>query len=181
MLFNTDLMIFIPYVPRADAAARGYHQWLRDVDAPFFNSVPGILHYSNWEVKNPPAGHYTHCSFMYLDPALGEGVWTNPDVVAFAAGWTEKWGIDPGADDMAVNYHSYQLRLKSGQAAFDPSAVRIAASASSVPRFGGAIWEVTASVVGASPTPFHDFAFGATAGTAQSDDILDCTLIDYPT
>jgi len=180
MIFKTDLMIFIPYVPRADAAARGYHQWLRDVDAPFFNSVPGIFHYSNWEVNNPPAGHFTHCSFMYLDPALADGVWSNPDVVAFAAGWTQAWGIDPAADDMAVNYHSYQLRLRSGHAGFDPSCARIAARPVAEPRFGGAIWEVGASVVGVSPTPFYEFAFGPTDQARQDADSLDCTLIDHP-
>lgn len=37
MLFSTGLMIFIPYVLRADAAQHGCYQWLRDVNAPLFD------------------------------------------------------------------------------------------------------------------------------------------------
>ena len=180
MLFNTDQMVFLPYVPRADSDARGYDDWLRAVDAPFFNSVPGILHYSNWKVTNPPAGHFTHFDFMYLDPVLADSVWTNQDVIAFAAEWTEKWGIDPKAADLSVNYNSYKLRLRSGQGAFDPSAVRIAGSTSDAGRFGGAVWEVEAPMVGTSATPFYEFAFGAAAGSTGPADSLTGTLIAAP-
>jgi hypothetical protein len=180
MIQNTDLMVFLPYTPRPDSASRGYEAWLVETDNPFFNSVPGILHYSNWRVTNPPAGHFTHFDFMYLDPATADSVWTNPDVIAFASGWTEQWGIDPKAADLSVNYNSYKLRLRSGQGAFDPSAVRIAGNASANPRFGGAVWEVEAPMVGTSPTQFYEFAFGSAAGTTGPADSRTGTLIAAP-
>jgi hypothetical protein len=117
---------------------------------------------------------------MYLDPATADSVWTNPDVIAFASGWTEQWGIDPKGPDLSVNYNSYKLRLKSGQGVFDPSAVRIAGSASANPRFGGAVWEVEAPMVGTSPTPFYEFAFGSAAGTTGPADSLTGALIAAP-
>jgi len=177
MKFSTDLMVFLPYTPRADSAARGYHKWLRDIDNPFFNSVPGILHYSNWEVTSPPTGHFTHFDFMYLDPARADSVWTNPDVIAFAGAWTDQWGIDPASADLSVNYNSYKLRLKTGKGAFDPRKVRIAGSHTAAPRFGGAIWQVEAPMVGTSPTPFYEFAFADIKGPADS---LTGTLVAAP-
>lgn len=180
MKFATDLMVFLPYTPRSDSDARGYDQWLRDVDNPFFNAVPGILHYSNWRVNAPTPGQMSHFDFMYLDPALADSVWANPDVIAFAGLWTEQWGSDPKAADLSVNYNSYKLRLKSGQGAFDPSGVRIAGSSSPVSRFGGAVWEVETPMVGTSATPFYEFAFGPSAGAIGPEDSLAGTLVAAP-
>ncbi|WP_439533356.1 hypothetical protein [Polymorphobacter sp.] len=180
MIFDTDLMLFLPYTPRADSDARGYEAWLREVDAPFFNSVPGIIHYSNWKCSEPTAGQFTHFDFLYLDPAMADQVWSNPEVIAFAAGWTEKWGIDPKAEDLAINYNSYRLRLCSGQATFDPTAVRIAGSQTKTPRFGGAVWAVEASVVGTSPLPCYEFAFGSAAHSEGPADSRLGTLIAAP-
>jgi hypothetical protein len=180
MILNTDLMVFLPYTPRADSAARGYEQWLVDIDNPFFNAVPGILHYSNWRVTNPAPGGFTHFDFMYLDPALADSVWANPEVIAFAAGWTEQWGIDPTGPDLSVNYNAYRLKLVAGQGAFDPSAVRVAGNQIGAARFGGAVWAVEASMVGSSPTPFHEFAFGAAAGSTGPADSLTGTLVAAP-
>jgi hypothetical protein len=181
MQLATDIMVFLPYTPRADSDARGYDQWLREVDAPFFNSVPGILHYSNWKVTNPAPGAFTHFDFMYLDPALADAVWTNQAVIEFAGGWTEKWGIDPQAADLSVNYNSYRLKRLSGQSLFEPGAVRIAEAVSATPRFGGAVWEVEQPMVGTSPTPFYEFAFGAAAAAASGPaDSMTGTIIAAP-
>ncbi len=40
----SSLMLQIAYTPREDSNDRRYEDWLREVDAPFFNSVEGILH-----------------------------------------------------------------------------------------------------------------------------------------
>jgi hypothetical protein len=178
MQFATDLMVFLPYTPRADSASRGYEQWLVDIDNPFFNRVPGILHYSNWRVTNSAPGHFTHFDFMYLDPALADSVWTNPEVIAFAGSWTDQWGIDPQSADLSVNYNSYRLRLRSGQSMFDPSAVRITGSTSDAARFGGAVWAVEAPMVGTSPAPFYEFAFGASG--SEPVDSQSGTLVAAP-
>jgi len=175
-------MVFLPYTPRADSDARGYDQWLREVDAPFFNSVPGILHYSNWKVSSPAPGAFTHFDFMYLDSALADGVWTNQFVIEFASGWTETWGIDPKAEDLSVNYNSYRLKRLSGLSLFSPDGVRIAGAAAASPRFGGAVWEVEHPMVGSSPTPFYELAFGAGVAAAAGGpaDSLTGTIIAAP-
>jgi hypothetical protein len=104
----SKLMCVLQYTPRADAASRGYDDWLRSVDNPFFNSVPGIALYENWKVHTPLLGtpDYTYFDLMYIDTAIGiEGVWSNPKVAAFAADWTRQWGkvADPNVDQ-SVNY-----------------------------------------------------------------------------
>ena len=182
MQLATDIMVFLPYTPRADSDARGYDQWLREVDAPFFNSVPGILHYSNWKVSSPAPGAFTHFDFMYLDSALADGVWTNQFVIEFASGWTETWGIDPKAEDLSVNYNSYRLKRLSGLSLFSPDGVRIAGAAAASPRFGGAVWEVEHPMVGSSPTPFYELAFGAGVAAAAGGpaDSLTGTIIAAP-
>lgn len=186
----SDIMVFLPYTPRADAEARGYDEWLRRVDNPFFNSIPGIAHYSNWKVTGgapdsnwkvtggAPAG-FTHFDFMYLDPALADQVWTNETLLDFAAGWTEQWGREPQATDLSVNYHSYRLAKVSGPSLFDPRGVRLASSAAAVPTIGGAVWKVSEAMVGTSPLPFHEFAFGPIAAEGALGGIAG-TLIAAP-
>lgn len=104
----SQIMCVLQYTPRADSADRGYEQWLRDVDNPFFNGVPGIVRYENWKVHAPLLGtpDYAYFDLMYLDgQAAIERVWSNPTVVEFAAEWTRKWGRVPDpAVDQAVNY-----------------------------------------------------------------------------
>jgi hypothetical protein len=102
-------LVVLQYTPRADAASRGYEDWLRKVDNPFFNRVPGIVRYENWKVHtalvNTP--DYAYFDLMYVEsPAAVDRVWADPAVVAFAADWTRQWGKVPDpAVDQAVNYH----------------------------------------------------------------------------
>ena len=44
-------VIFIAYCLPGDAEGRGYADWLRRVDMPFFNAIPGVHHYANWRVS----------------------------------------------------------------------------------------------------------------------------------
>lgn len=176
MTISSPIMVLLPYTPRPDADARGYDDWLREVDNPFFNAVPGIVHYSNWKVSGPVAG-FSHFDFMFLDPSLADGVWSNPAVVDFAAGWTRQWGTAPDAADLSVNYHSYLMRHVTGRGDFDRRGVRLGGSASPVTRFGGSVWEVTEAMVGSSPHAFYEVAFGpATVG----GDAVAGTLIAAP-
>ena len=175
----SDIMVFLPYTPRADAEAQGYDEWLRRVDNPFFNSIPGIAHYSNWKVTGGAPAGFTHFDFMYLDPALAGQVWTNETLLDFAAGWTEQWGREPQAADLSVNYHSYRLAKVSGPSLFDPRGVRLTSSAAAAPTIGGAVWKVTEAMVGTSPLPFHEFAFGPVAAEGAKGGIAG-TLIAAP-
>ena len=68
-------MILITYNVREGAEADGYEQWLRDIDNPFFNSVPGIRHYTNWKVvegfPDPPLSVCRLSGCRRRDPAGG--------------------------------------------------------------------------------------------------------------
>lgn len=114
----SELMFMLLYTPRADSEAQGYDDWLRAVDNPFFNSVPGVVRYENWKVhanKNGVAS-FTYFDLMYVDGEAGAAkVWGNADVVEFAAAWSERWGRDPRADDQQINYHIVQCKELAGQ------------------------------------------------------------------
>lgn len=45
-------LILLMYTPREDRAARAYETWLRGVDDPFFNDVPGIANDTNWKITS---------------------------------------------------------------------------------------------------------------------------------
>lgn len=107
-------MLFLTYTPRSDSEERGYGPWLRKVDNPFFNSVPGIAHYTNWKVIKGGEGviPWTYFDFLRLENGVTlETVWGNKDLTKFATGWTKLWGREPDAADMAVNYQVHMTNL----------------------------------------------------------------------
>ena len=94
----SPLMLQIAYTPREDSDERGYVDWLREVDMPFFNSVEGVLHYSNWKITDSPVGTcpFTHFDLLFVDSDVGvERVLGNPDLQEFASGWNDLWGTHP--------------------------------------------------------------------------------------
>ena len=114
----SDTMFFLTYTPRADAAARGYEDWLRAVDNPFFNAVPGVVRYENWKIHENKSGvqSFTYFDLMYIDGEdAAEKIWGNLDVAAFVRGWSEQWGRDPRAVDQQVNYHIVLCKELAGQ------------------------------------------------------------------
>lgn len=40
---DSDHMVVVPHTPREDAIRRDYETWLRDVDNPMFNRMPGVV------------------------------------------------------------------------------------------------------------------------------------------
>jgi hypothetical protein len=113
-----DLLLLV-YTPREDSNRRGYEDWLRTVDNPFFNGVRGIRHYTNWKIVSAAdcAVPYTHFDLMFLDNAAAkDAVWANPKVMAFAQGWTEAWGRYPNAtpETMHMNYAVFLCSNLSG-------------------------------------------------------------------
>jgi hypothetical protein len=110
-------MYFLTYTPRADSAARGYDEWLREVDNPFFNSVPEIVRYENWKVAERLVGSipWDYFDLMYVEsPESAQRIWTNPDVQRFADGWFELWGVDPKSEDWSVNVHIFLCEEVAG-------------------------------------------------------------------
>jgi hypothetical protein len=163
-------MLFLPYTPRDDADARGYDDWLRSVDAPFFNSVPGIAHYSNWKVAEVLTGTvpFTHFDFLLLEGPSAQ-VWANTRLQDFAAGWLAKWGRDPSNADLSVNYHTYMADRWLGQApsragtlllGLDPDVQAVPANAE--------VWRIREAVVGTPVCASFGFRY-VTAGGARAE------------
>lgn len=112
-LEDCPLVVFIAYTIGPDAEARGYADWLRRVDMPFFNAIPGTRHYANWrltEVLSGDAPTWTWFDFQGLDSAEDlERVWFHPDLDAFRKAWIAKWGYG-SASPAPVLRHAYVLR-----------------------------------------------------------------------
>ena len=111
-LEECPLVIFIAYTVVPDAEGRGYSEWLRAVDMPFFNAVPGTRHYANWrltriEAGTPPVWDYFDFQGLETEDDL-DRVWFNPDLDAFRSEWLRLWGY--GRDAPPVLRHSYLLR-----------------------------------------------------------------------
>ena len=98
-------MILLTYTPGVDVERLGYDDWLRKTDNPFFNTIPGIAHYSNWKVV---AGReyvpFSHFDLLGVDgPEAVEQVWFNAELDRFREGWVAKWGYGGSAPPAASN------------------------------------------------------------------------------
>lgn len=156
---DPDYMLLLPYTPREDSDARGYDDWLREVDNPFFNQVPGVVHYTNWRIRNvSPAVPYTHFDFLRIEtPESAEQIWGDADLSEFAANWTKTWGRYPDASeaDMHLNYHVYLCRRLSGHrpatclVSYQPCAGEPTGTSDSVE-----IWKIIEPVIGDARFPY---------------------------
>lgn len=108
----TQTMLLLTYTPRADSESRGYEDWLREVDNPFFSSQPAVRGYTNWRVVEASVGtvEYTDFDIVYVDGRDGfEQVFLEqPEARKFAEEWVQKWGRDPASRDLAagVNFRA---------------------------------------------------------------------------
>ncbi|QTH20166.1 hypothetical protein HRJ34_17615 [Rhizorhabdus wittichii] len=168
---STVQMCFLPYTPRADSDARGYEEWLRSTDNPFFNSRPGIGHYSNWKVASGDPG-FTHFDILLIAPGFGpDDIWADEPLAAFAADWVRLWGVEP-AGDPALNYHCHIAERSGGDAGDFASQIVIDPSSSI-----GESWTFTGSVVGTQPWPGFSCRFG---DEATGDGLIRGELIAAP-
>lgn len=112
-LEDCPLVIFIAYTVPADAEARGYSQWLRDVDMPFFNAIPGTGHYANWRVGDVLKGQprpWDYFDFQGLNSEADlDRVWFDPGLDDFRKNWLKLWGYGAG-EAPPVLRHSYLMR-----------------------------------------------------------------------
>ncbi len=115
----TDLAIFLTYTLPADAVARGYEPWLRDVDNPFFNAIPGVGRYENWRIARQQTRSlgYTHFDLMFVasEDEL-KRAWFDARLDAFRTGWIAKWGYGAAAP-APVNTFAYLMRRIGAAAA----------------------------------------------------------------
>lgn len=168
----SPIMAVLPYTPRDDSASRGYDQWLRDVDTPFFNSIPGVVHYSNWKLRDTIKGpvDFTYISYLFLDPEKHAEVWANPELIEFAADWTRLWGRDPDNADLSVNYHCYLMRCEETLRPFDGTGMTLAIEPATGIVIGGNRWQIIEAMVGINPVSGYEIAFGTPpAGLPDAD------------
>ena len=158
----TDHMLFLTYTPRDDSERRGYEPWLRSTDTPFFNSVPGIAHYSNWKLvpgKNGLSVDWGYFDFLHIaNGKTIDDIWGNERLGAFATDWNVMWGKEPDNEDLSVNYQIHEAkRIQAMDAArTDFLALILSPDRSKLP--GGAeIWSVTKPILGQSVE--GEFAF----------------------
>lgn len=115
-LANCDVAIFIAYTLPPDAEARGYDDWLRRVDNPFFNSIPGVHQYTNWKITSLDRGTvngWTHFDFLGLISRDDmDRVWFSPQLTEFRANWVKEWG-PPVGNASEVFSHTYLLEAGS--------------------------------------------------------------------
>jgi hypothetical protein len=117
MPLSFELAVFLTYTLPADALARGYETWLRDVDNPFFNTIPGVGRYENWRIarEQTPSLGYTHFDLMFVasEDAL-QRAWFDARLDAFRTGWIAEWGYGAAAP---VNTFAYLMRGTGAPAA----------------------------------------------------------------
>lgn len=115
-------MILLSYTLRPGVDTAEYDDWLREVDNPFFNGVPGIARYTNWKITAAATPvPFTHFDFMGVDSVdAAADVWQRQDVKDFTAEWRRLWGMGPGATDLSVNAHVYLFK-NAAQAGMSPS------------------------------------------------------------
>ena len=138
-LEGCPLVVFIAYTIGPAAEANGYADWLRRVDMPFFNAIPGTRHYANWRLTGILSGQapaWDWFDFQGLtDEEDLERVWFNPDLDEFRANWIRLWGYGSDAPPPVLR-HSYVMRpVGQGRPA------------------GGAVTATLSGGVGAPPAP----------------------------
>lgn len=145
-LESCPLVIFIAYTVPDDAEDRGYSRWLRDVDMPFFNAIPGTGHYANWRITQrlkgaPTAWDYFDFQGLQSEDDL-ERVWFNPDLDAFRKNWIALWGYGAG-EAPAVMRNAYLMRrIGPAEPRLDRT-LTLSAGSGTVPEHAGhARWQV---------------------------------------
>ena len=126
-------LVLLTYTLPPDARRRGYNEWLRQVDNPFFNSIVGIEHYSNWEIleSDRVSLPFSHFDLLFVDgPDSLEGVWFNQELEVFRREWMEKWDTAETKSLPPTRLHIWRpgrrrvRYLLANCAAFPPTATR---------------------------------------------------------
>ncbi|EPX85102.1 hypothetical protein [Salipiger mucosus] len=145
-LEHCPLVIFIAYTVPPDAEPRGYSQWLRDVDMPFFNAIPGTGHYANWrigEMLEGGAPAWDYFDFQGLDSEEDlERVWFNPDLDGFRRNWLKLWGYGRG-EAPPVLRHAYLMRRVGTVSPGRDTRLTLSAGTGALPEGAGDVrWQV---------------------------------------
>ncbi len=111
-----DWMVFDTYRPRPGATEAGYEQWMREVDCPLINSIPGMASYSCWRIDRTQgvlapfargqSEPFTHFGFFGArERADIQRFFGNPRWIEHGPTWIRLWSCFPEAgDDTARNF-----------------------------------------------------------------------------
>ena len=139
-------VVFIVYTPGEGAEARGYEPWLRQIDNPFFNAIPGVHHYANWkivEVLSGAAPSWTHFDFQGLTaPEVLHDVWFNRDLDAFRSEWIRLWGYGAGAPP-PVQRNAYLMQPDRPPIGAPQPLARLTGGRGAPPPAADLVWRVT--------------------------------------
>jgi hypothetical protein len=143
-----DFMLLVTYTIREGSEERGYDDWLRRVDNPFFNASPGVFHYSNWKVTGG-VNHFapkTHFDFLGMtDMASLDLVWNGPELNRFRHEWRLLWGVaDP--TDYAANSQAYLCERVATATMNAGAHVELIPGAAGETRAGWDTWRVMRSL-----------------------------------
>ncbi|MBL8697910.1 MAG: hypothetical protein JNK67_06040 [Alphaproteobacteria bacterium] len=116
-----ETMVFLSYTLPETAIPNGYEPWLREVDNPFFNAIPGMGLYENWRnvVMRPESLPFQHFDFLHpqTDADL-ERVWFNKSLDEFRQGWIRKWGYGAtGQQPTPASAFGWYAKREGGPAA----------------------------------------------------------------
>jgi hypothetical protein len=142
-LDGCPLVIFIAYTVAPEAQSNGYSDWLRRVDMPFFNAIPGVQHYANWRLGEvltdpPPAWDWFDFQGLETEDDL-ERVWFDPGLDEFRANWIRLWGYG-SASPPPVLRHAYVMRPVGDQrAAAGASTATLSGSMGAPPPDAGSV------------------------------------------
>ena len=142
-------VLFIAYTPGADAEARGYTPWLRRVDNPFFNAIPGVRHYANWRIERVLSGDAPPYDYFDFQGLAAEDdlhrVWFNPDLDGFRKEWIRLWGYGASAPP-PVQRNSYLMQRRHVAATPPQDVARLTGGLGAPPPAADLVWLVTATV-----------------------------------
>jgi hypothetical protein len=142
-------VIFITYTPGPGERERGYEKWLREVDNPFFNGIPGIRHYANWQIERVLAGAplgYAYFDFLGLEAASDlERVWFNSDLDRFRKEWVRLWGYE-GAVPGPLFAYAFLMRPVQSSGRQGTRFARISGGTGRAPAGFDLAWQVEETV-----------------------------------
>jgi len=171
LIEDSPAVLFIVYTPGADAEARGYEPWLISIDNPFFNAIPGVLHYANWKIERELRGgplQYSHFDFQGLAAETDlERVWFNPDLDAFRTEWIRLWGYGRPTPT-PVQANAYLMRPVVPASGTPQNYALITAGSGAPPAGADITWRVDETIR-------KHFATGRTANwriPAQTENLL---------
>ena len=141
-----ETVVFLTYNGTADP---GYANWLRSTDNPFFNSRPGIVNYSNWQIieakgASLPFSHFDLVGIEGIE-AL-ETVWFDPEMDKFRRDWVSRWGYtSTGAffsHKEQINQYGYLANRTSGQRGVKGEYLRLLGGNLEIEGSDGEKWQV---------------------------------------